>query len=380
MRILALLSSDDAVGFRPMANSSSSEDGADQPDEERNQWHRILTTVLGCEVARFSFRLESEVDVSIPQILDATVSALERSDEIKATSGENSRELPDGLTELRDYNLVTIKIEETLDIGALKELISYEVLYRKTFARSEKKKNAWKKLPDKKLGLYAISAKQPSTPEMKKILKPTEQPGVFTVDLLGEEDAITVIVPWKTRRIPRNALWHLVSLHPDQMKFGAENFDWNFPSGGVIYNSIADYLNKQGIKMATLEDNITALARSNTESYLKEHPEYLKEHPEYLKENPEILKENPEILKENPEILKENPEILKENPDILKENPEILKENPEILKENPEILKENPEILKENPEIFKENPDIVLDYLKSLSDEERAALIASIQE
>ena len=93
-----------------MANSSSSEDSADQPDEERNQWHRILTTVLGCEVARFSFRLESEVDVSIPQILDATVSALERSDEIKAESGENSRELPDGLTELRDYNLVTIKI------------------------------------------------------------------------------------------------------------------------------------------------------------------------------------------------------------------------------------------------------------------------------
>ena len=270
-------------------------------------------------------------------------------------------------------------------------------------------------MPDKTLGLYAISAKQPSTSEMKKILKPTEQPGVFTVDLLGEADAITVIVPWKTRRIPRNALWHLVSLHPDQMKFGAENFDWNFPSGGVIYNSIADYLNKQGIKMATLEDNITALARSNTESFLKEHPEYLKEHPEYLKENPEILKENPEILKENPEILKENPEILKENPEILKENPEILKENPEILKENPEILKENPdilkenpdilkenpdilkenpdilkenpeilkenpEILKENPEILKENPDIVLDYLKSLSDEERAALIASIQD
>ena len=360
-----------------MATSTDNGDEADQLLDGRKQWHRILTTVLGCEVARFAYRLESEVDVSIPQILDAAIVSVERNDELATV--ENSRELPDGLTDLQAYNLVTIKIEETLDLEALKELISYEVLYRKTFAKSAKKMSAWKKLPEKKLGLYAISARQPSIPEMKKILKPTGTSGVFTVDLLGEELVITVIVPWKTQRIPRNAIWQLVSLHPDHMKFGAENFDWNFPSGGVIYNSIADYLNKQGIKMATLEDNIAALARINTANYLKEHPEYLKENPEVLKENPEILKENPEILKENPEILKENPEILKENPEILKENPEILKENPEILKENPEILKENPEILKENPEILRENPDIVLDFLKSLSDRERSAFIASIQ-
>ena len=72
-------------------------------------------------------------------------------------AGEILEELPDGLENLRKYNLLTYKsIHEPLDSWAIDELISYYVLYRKIISLKKYKKD--KKKNDKKTKINLLPA------------------------------------------------------------------------------------------------------------------------------------------------------------------------------------------------------------------------------
>ena len=92
-------------------------------------WHRIFGVSLADVVTGLPFRVEQELELSrMRQRLDVAIIRLTEA----AASDHSWPDLPDGLTDLADHNLLSYKsLRENLTCGSILDLVSYGVIYAK---------------------------------------------------------------------------------------------------------------------------------------------------------------------------------------------------------------------------------------------------------
>ncbi len=262
------------------------------------QWHQIVAPLLKEELDEFSFDVLPELDVTHQQIVDASIDLIQGE---RKPSAKALKKAPDGFQNLNRFNPCSIKFDEPFDADALEELIGYSVLFRKIRAKQDPGGKPIWKASRKEVSLYAVCRHKPSTPGIRGHLK-AQLPGIYGLALPGR--VVTVIVPWQTRKIPRNAIWHLISGKPKQVEYGIRHFDWNEHTNANIMHRLIKHYHLKGIAMAaTVEDYIKRWKLEDAEETLLEHPEILEKHPQILEKHPQILEKHPQILTNNPSTM-----------------------------------------------------------------------------
>jgi hypothetical protein len=113
-------------------------------------WHHLFGLTLKDYLTESNYDVELEKDLSLQQqYLDVVI--------IKKSEGKPLKEVPDGLENLSQHNLLTYKsLWEPLDNWAINELISSYVIYRKQVSPSLNKL-----LPTENFRLYAVCTRFP---------------------------------------------------------------------------------------------------------------------------------------------------------------------------------------------------------------------------
>ncbi len=208
--------------------------------DPRQLWHRLFGLLLTAHLEGTPFVVELEKDLSVKQqLLDVVI--------VRRGPGEVATQLPDGLTELADYNLITFKShQEALDDWALKELTGHYVNYRKQVSARGKL------LPEHSFRLYAVCARYPR--ELFSSVPPEPiQAGVYVCR--RGSDAIRVIVAADLPKNERNAMLHLFSAAPDQVKYGAEHYRLRSVKTSRIINVLFKGYQIEGLTMPyTMEE------------------------------------------------------------------------------------------------------------------------------
>jgi hypothetical protein len=211
-------------------------------------WHRIFGVSLADIVTGLPFRVVQELELAqISQRLDAAI--------IRADANPRPIEwpdLPDGLVDLADHNIVTYKsIRESLTAASMWELVSNTVLYTK-----QEWKDKWYQAFQSPgtLRLFAVATHRPvwlateDTHCQRKLL-----PGVYELEFL--ELRIRVIVPREIEQIPRNALWHLLSGVEPLITYGLQHYQMHDVALYNLLNELKRNYKLEGIEMAyTKED------------------------------------------------------------------------------------------------------------------------------
>jgi hypothetical protein len=221
-------------------------------------WHRIFAVSLADVVTGLPFHVVQELELArIKQRLDVALIRL-----IGARLREQAAswpDLPDGLEELADHNLVSYKsLHESLTCGAMCEVVSNAVLYAK-----QEWGDDWEAtlLDSARLKLLAVTTHRPVW------LKPDQEPGqtcrmpgVYDVQFLRL--TIRVIVPREVGQTPKNALWHLLSGDPDRVRYGMEHYHLHDAALYNILNDLRETYALEGVEMPyTIEDYKREVAR-----------------------------------------------------------------------------------------------------------------------
>lgn len=204
-------------------------------------WHRLLGVVLSDYLTGTRYIVEMERDLSLKQqALDILI--------IEQSKGAPPRELPDGLENFARYNLLTFKsLRQPLNAWALDELLGHYVNYRKQASPSLQKL-----LPAKLFRLYAVSMRKPKKLGRGAVLTPI-MPGVYEVEWGG--CMIRVLVLNEMAKSKRNALWQMFSGVAENVRYGAEKYNWRKKEMSQSINTLFDYYNLEGIAMPyTVED------------------------------------------------------------------------------------------------------------------------------
>src|SRR3954453_14486870 len=129
-----------ALGDRPMAGEK----------EALRDWHRLFGLLLTDYFTGSPFTVEVERDLSQQQqLLDVVI--------LRKGGGRFAGQLPDGLDDLTEHNLITFKSHrEALDGWAIKELVGHYVAYRKLVSPSPSDL-----LQEDRFRLYAVCARFP---------------------------------------------------------------------------------------------------------------------------------------------------------------------------------------------------------------------------
>ena len=169
-------------------------------------WHRLFGMLLTDFFTGTPFNVEVEADLSKQQqFLDMVI--------LRRGPGEFKGELPDGLNDLAEHNLVTFKSHhESLYDWPMKELIGHSVAYRKLVSPSPTDL-----LPEDKFRLYAVAARFPSKLSHQV---PWRERGPGVYDCQWGTDTVRVIVAGQLPKEPRNAPLHLFSAKPELVDFG----------------------------------------------------------------------------------------------------------------------------------------------------------------
>jgi hypothetical protein len=200
----------------------------------RHSWHRLFGLLLTAHLEGTPFVVELEKDLSVKQqLLDVAI--------VRRGPGEVTTELPDGLTDLAAHNLITFKSHrEALDDWALKELTGHYVNYRKQVSPRDNL------LAEHSFRLYAVCARSPR--ELFSTVSPEPiQPGVYVCR--RGSDAIRIIVATELAQNERNAMLHLFSAAPDQVKYGAEHYRLRSVKTSTIINVLFKEYKLEGLTM-----------------------------------------------------------------------------------------------------------------------------------
>ena len=207
----------------------SDEAHADQPTT-RQQWHRLFGLMLEDQFYGSPYRVEVEVDVSRQtQLLDVVVV-----EHAKNQAWPEADNLPDGLENLKAYNLITFKSHhEALNDWAVKELIGYYVNYRKQISPKNKL------IAQQDFGLYAVCNHYPQT--LKKFLRPGPAEGLYELD--WGSDTLRVIVLSQISLEPKNDLWQLFSHQRQQVELACRRYHPHHQEQGtaVIWRIVEAY-------------------------------------------------------------------------------------------------------------------------------------------
>jgi hypothetical protein len=194
-------------------------------------WHRVFSVSLADVVTGLPFRVVQEFELSrLKQRLDTAIICLTEAQ----VSEHFWPDLPDGLTDLADHNLLSYKsMRESLTCASMWELVSYGVIY----AKQQWKKGWAEAVQDRtKLKLIAVTTHRPAwltpgcTPPPNRLAD-----GVEEIELL--ELIMRILVPREMVKTPRNALWHLLSGDAELVRYGMEHYQ---ARDGELYNVLND--------------------------------------------------------------------------------------------------------------------------------------------
>ncbi len=156
--------------------------------------------------------------------------------------------LPDGLDNLRHYNLLSYKsLREPFDDWALKELTGHYVNYRKQISPSFQNL-----LPEEEFQLFGVSSRYP-----QKLASQVEfqaiQEGVYEIQ--RGSDLIRMIVLSEIAHAEHNAIWHLFSGIPGEVEFASRQYRGHTREISTILNQLFENYHLEGLEMTyTMED------------------------------------------------------------------------------------------------------------------------------
>ena len=208
----------------------------------RINWHRLFGLTLMDWLTGSNYQVELEKELSLKkQYLDVVI--------LRKTTGNPLTEMPVGLENLTEHNLLTYKsLREPLDEWAIEELIGHYTNYRKLVSPSLDDL-----LPANQFQLYAVSTRYPS-----RLLKnPSHfqeiQTGVF--DLVWGPRLIRLIVLSRIPKEPQNALWLLFSGKDQEFVYGEQHYHWHRLSEKALLNQLYELYHREGMVMPyTMED------------------------------------------------------------------------------------------------------------------------------
>jgi len=204
-------------------------------------WHRLFGLTLTDFFANSPFTVEVEKDLSWKrQLLDVVI--------IRKNEGDIKEELPDGLENLAEHNLLTYKsMREPFDDWVLKELTGHYVNYRKQVGHSMDDL-----LPEEKFRLYGVSTRFPQKLSSQIRLEPFSS-GVY--DIIRGTDSIRLIVLSEIPRKKENAIWHLFSGIAEDVEFAASYYREHNSEMSTIICQLFKTYKLEGFDMPyTMED------------------------------------------------------------------------------------------------------------------------------
>ncbi len=213
-------------------------------------WHRLFGLLLTDFFAGSPFIVELEKDLSMKkQLLDVVI--------LRKRQGFFAERLPDGFDSLATHNLITFKShQEALDDWTLKELTGHYVNYRKQVSPSLNSL-----LPEAEFRLYAVCSRCPHN-LAAAVAWQQVQDGVY--ELRRGTDVIHVVVVHDLRRTANNAILHLLSAAPDQVRYGVEHYQQRSADTSTLLGRLFEGYQREGLTMPyTMEDF--------RRDYVKEH-------------------------------------------------------------------------------------------------------------
>jgi hypothetical protein len=159
---------------------------------------------------------------------------------VRRRPGRFTRSLPDGLDDLAEHNLITFKSYwEALTDWVLKELTGHYVNYRKQVSPR-------RLLPEDHFRLIAICARRPRD-LFSEVSCEAARPGVD--HCRRGTDTIHVVVVAELPREQRNALLHLFSAAPENVKYGVDHYQVQSTMTSTIVNEMFDEYRIEGLPM-----------------------------------------------------------------------------------------------------------------------------------
>ena len=208
----------------------------------RIHWHRLFGLTLMDLLVNSNYQVELEKELSLKkQYLDVVI--------IRKTLGNPLLEMPDGLEQLAEHNLLTYKsLREPLDEWAIEELIGHYTNYRKLVSPSLDKL-----LPANHFQLYAVSTRYPNNLLNKQLSFQKIQRGVF--EFIWGKRLIKLIVLNRIALEQKNAFWLLFSGQAKGFSYGDQHYHWRHPSERAVLNQLYELYQKEGVVMPyTMED------------------------------------------------------------------------------------------------------------------------------
>jgi hypothetical protein len=205
-------------------------------------WHRLFGLTLMDLLANSNYQVELEKELSLKkQYLDVVI--------IRKTLGNPLNEMPAGLEQLAEHNLLTYKsLQEPLDEWAIEELIGHYTNYRKLVSPSLDNL-----LPANHFQLYAVSTRYPNNLLNKRLSFQKVQQGVF--ELVWGKRLIKLIVLNRIALEQKNAFWLLFSGQAKGFGYGDQHYHWRHPSERALLNQLYELYQKEGVVMPyTMED------------------------------------------------------------------------------------------------------------------------------
>jgi hypothetical protein len=213
-------------------------------------WHRLFGLLLTDFFTDSPFEVELERDLSQQQqLLDVLI--------VRRKAGRLKLQLPDGLDDLIEHNLITFKSHrETLDAWAIKEFVGHYVAYRKLASPSPARL-----LPEERFRLYAVCARFPHNLS-NQVPWQARQTGVY--DYVWGTDTVRVVVTGELPREAHNAPLHLFSASAELVGFGSSAYRRRSPETSALLGQLFERFEREGFVMSyTMADF--------RRDYIKEH-------------------------------------------------------------------------------------------------------------
>jgi hypothetical protein len=214
-------------------------------------WHRIFGLTLT------DFFLDSEYEVILEKELTVKKQFLDIAI-IKRTEGKPITELPEGLEELAEHNLITYKsIQESLNTWTIDELIGHYVNYRKQESASLNKL-----IPTQQFKLFAICTRYPNGLEQQGLKLEPQQKAILNLTYGSHQ--IKILVLNKMPRKQRNAIWQLFSGTGKGFVYGGQNYNWHSKQDRAILNQLYELYKQNGAVMPyTMNDFVRDYVNEN---------------------------------------------------------------------------------------------------------------------
>lgn len=279
-------------------------------NKARAEWHDLLSEGLTERVTHYPFTVYRELDLSRrKQRLDVAIMRLRDCD--PSLLREEWEDMPDGLTDLVEHNLLTYKpINSTLYCGSLWFLISYFAAYAVMEQKGdlvenkdappeekEEKKKATKNEPpiekyletmieQKRVRLYAVCTHRPTwLAELKVTVRAERENGIYTLEGYGLP--MRLIVTQEVEVAPRNALWLLLSGDEAKVRYAQECYKENLKEETFegILKRVANLYQKEGMMIEAVnmeevrkemrrefvEENLDKVSKEKRQEFVAEH-------------------------------------------------------------------------------------------------------------